>query len=731
MTASPFAGKPLDYLIAVDGALGIAGHIIEPGYGVERAPAAAPWIMYGNMRDQEGGRKYPPYLADGDNDDIGRRYGEPAPDPAGAGFWRLINLQLDRAQGLGAPAIEWDNLDTYNVVTALKVFDLTWQRALYVAVKNPNLVSGKSSDLIRHPAAAIVIVESGAGEPAEVDALRHGAGKADIPLRFVFYGDDRNDAEDCARVAADLSDVGVTFDPSGGEYRAAEHLLIPRASQSSSRPTMPSTQVDGAAIIAAARSFIGKFHDGPNVPMMALAIGRAWPDMASYAAGATSGTAWCGIFVAYVLTEKGIRPPFVANDNAYDDFMWADAPIEAKWGTIVSRAEAQPGDIVVLRSPHHITFFDGDAGDSFWGVGGNQSDAVTRAQFAWSGVRAVVRPPGQRNPISPVVPSRQFEICVALLLNHEGGNDDDPDDPGGRTSRGILQREWDRWRTLHAGLPSDVWQAPQDQVLAIYREWYWNALNCDRLAAGLDYAVFDYGVNSGISRAARVLQGFVGAVVDGEIGPETIGKAARAGPAKLVAQICDERLTFLRGLSTWWKFGGGWTARVNDVRAAALAMIQKTPEPTMPDPTPPNPPTTPLPALDLAGTIREIQEAVREGLQAWNKVKEQYAIVQGFFGEDFARKLLTPLLAGLPVGGSNPPAKSGLPGLIGMLGGGSWLSVIGGIAALGLQLWLNGKGITGSPFAGDNWGEGGQLLTGGGLLAIIAGALRQLFNRTP
>src|SRR5262245_41760688 len=76
--------------------------------------------------------------------------------------------------------------------------------------------------------------------------------------------------------------------------------------------------------------------------------------------------------------------------------------------------------------------------------------------------------------------------------------------------------------------PADVWRAPQDQVAAIYRQNYWNALRCDDLPAGVDYAVFDYGVNSGIGRAAKVLQRLVATAMDGEVGPETIAAAKRA-----------------------------------------------------------------------------------------------------------------------------------------------------------------------------------------------------------
>jgi Glycosyl hydrolase 108/IPT/TIG domain len=151
------------------------------------------------------------------------------------------------------------------------------------------------------------------------------------------------------------------------------------------------------------------------------------------------------------------------------------------------------------------------------------------------------RPQSPGGPVGPRLPSGpdpssprpaapgpdRFPASVANTLKWEGGNDDDPRDPGGRTSRGIIQREWDVWRQSHPGLPSDVWQAPQEQILAIYRQKYWDALSCNQLPAGVDYCVFDYGVNSGIGRAARVLQQVVGTGVDGEIGPLTI--AATAG----------------------------------------------------------------------------------------------------------------------------------------------------------------------------------------------------------
>jgi lysozyme family protein len=96
------------------------------------------------------------------------------------------------------------------------------------------------------------------------------------------------------------------------------------------------------------------------------------------------------------------------------------------------------------------------------------------------------------------------------------------------------------------------------------------------LPPGVDYAVLDYGINSGIFRSAKVLQEFVGVPQDGSIGPQTVTAAARfSDPAKLIAEIYDERLRFLMGLRTWHIFGGGWGRRVRTGKTAALALWSK------------------------------------------------------------------------------------------------------------------------------------------------------------
>jgi uncharacterized protein (TIGR02594 family) len=312
------------------------------------------------------------------------------------------------------------------------------------------------------------------------------------------------------------------------------------------------------------------------------AIGEAYPGMKPYcdAEKALDYFSWCGLTVGYCMAKAGIAPVFGASDTGR--FLWAASWMG--WGTPVSLSNPQPGDVVVFNlgnNDHHVSLFVKDNGDGTWAChGGNQGNQVTVSNFHRSSVMGVRRPIIGAVPMveaPPVVPAtspgnQDFNACVLLVLHDEGGNDDDPDDPGGRTSRGITQTDWNGWLKTHPTLPADVFQAPQDQIVAIYHDDYWSKLSCDSLPAGVDYVVFDYGVLSGIGQSARVLQGYVGAAVDGEIGPQTIAATANANVATLINQISDERIAHMQQSPVWSKYGNGWTARVQRARAAALAM---------------------------------------------------------------------------------------------------------------------------------------------------------------
>lgn len=164
-----------------------------------------------------------------------------------------------------------------------------------------------------------------------------------------------------------------------------------------------------------------------------------------------------------------------------------------------------------------------------------------------------------------------FNQALKYVLQSEGGNDDDPADHGGRTSRGITQREYDAWRR-EKGLPTmDVWSAPQSDIVAIYHDEYWEPL-CDTLPMGLDYIVFNTSVLAGPDRAKRLLQQALGVTADGRIGPITREAIKNADAASTINKFSDASRAFYRALHQP-KFTQGWLNRVAFVQKNATAMI--------------------------------------------------------------------------------------------------------------------------------------------------------------
>ncbi len=166
-----------------------------------------------------------------------------------------------------------------------------------------------------------------------------------------------------------------------------------------------------------------------------------------------------------------------------------------------------------------------------------------------------------------------FPAALKAVLAHEGGYVNHPKDPGGATNKGVTQAVYDAFRK-RSGLPVKSVRSISDyEVATIYRKQYWDAVKGDDLPAGVDYAVFDYAVNSGVSRATEALQKALGVNADGVIGQITLHAAETADRLKIINLICDGRMAFLRRLSTFKTFGKGWTSRVSGVRAKALALL--------------------------------------------------------------------------------------------------------------------------------------------------------------
>jgi lysozyme family protein len=165
-----------------------------------------------------------------------------------------------------------------------------------------------------------------------------------------------------------------------------------------------------------------------------------------------------------------------------------------------------------------------------------------------------------------------FEQALKLVLIHEGGYVNHPKDPGGATNQGITHRTYAAWRARQGQEPRNVRDITSEEVREIYRAQYWHKIMADDLPSGLDYAVFDFAVNSGPARAAKFLQEIVGADQDGIIGAQTLDAVAARDSKQLIRMLCASRLAWLKRLKTFATFGKGWTRRVNDVNEAAQSM---------------------------------------------------------------------------------------------------------------------------------------------------------------
>jgi hypothetical protein len=132
------------------------------------------------------------------------------------------------------------------------------------------------------------------------------------------------------------------------------------------------------------------------------------------------------------------------------------------------------------------------------------------------------------------------------VFPHEGGYTNDKADPGGPTNWGITIIDARLYWKKDASA-ADVKAMPKDVAEEIYRKHYATPLRYNDLPAGVDYSIMDYGVNSGIGRAGKVLRRLVGLPDNtSAITDDVIAAVNKRDPIALVQAINAERLAFLK-----------------------------------------------------------------------------------------------------------------------------------------------------------------------------------------
>lgn len=167
-----------------------------------------------------------------------------------------------------------------------------------------------------------------------------------------------------------------------------------------------------------------------------------------------------------------------------------------------------------------------------------------------------------------------FENALAVVFEAEGGLADHEADRGKRTNLGITTRTWRLWLESRGEPPRPVDEATPADARAIYRSWYWTRGKCADLPWPLSLVHFDGCVNHGVLAQNKLLQRSLGVVVDGVVGPITLGEAGRGDPQERAETLIWARMAKYRSIlmadHSQRAFAAGWIGRMIDLRAVVV-----------------------------------------------------------------------------------------------------------------------------------------------------------------
>lgn len=138
----------------------------------------------------------------------------------------------------------------------------------------------------------------------------------------------------------------------------------------------------------------------------------------------------------------------------------------------------------------------------------------------------------------------------------EGGWSNHKADPGGKTMYGVTEAKWFEWLDRHGFKRRPVRSITKGEALQLYYEEFWLKAGCESLFPGVDLAVYDASVNSGVGRGRKWLLA-------------SLDKQNRHD--RTVKAICAARLGFVQTLKHWRDFGRGWSNRIADIEAKGVA----------------------------------------------------------------------------------------------------------------------------------------------------------------
>lgn len=174
-----------------------------------------------------------------------------------------------------------------------------------------------------------------------------------------------------------------------------------------------------------------------------------------------------------------------------------------------------------------------------------------------------------------------FDQCIPLILEHEGGFVNNPNDHGGATNRGITLNTYQRYVRTHVlnpkrpgthtakipGIP-ELKALTLEETKTIYRVMFWDENKIEGYPKKIRYVMFDACVNHRAETARKLLQRTIGVSADGVLGKISWSNMHKADPF-IFASYRQEYYEYLvKREASQQMFLDGWLARNRKVIAS-------------------------------------------------------------------------------------------------------------------------------------------------------------------
>jgi peptidoglycan hydrolase-like protein with peptidoglycan-binding domain len=161
--------------------------------------------------------------------------------------------------------------------------------------------------------------------------------------------------------------------------------------------------------------------------------------------------------------------------------------------------------------------------------------------------------------------------ALEFTLRWEGGKVDHPNDPGGRTNRGITQKVYNSYRSQKGLSQRDVFLSTLEEATDIYKTQYWIPAQAEMMVLPLAIVQFDSAVLLGIGGATKRLQEALNISVDGGFGNQTKNAVQSNNNKNTANKMIDKRIAFhqqrVASNPTQRVFLAGWLNRCNDLKS--------------------------------------------------------------------------------------------------------------------------------------------------------------------